>query len=44
MNAYSPVSVVDSEIISESFPEIYPLMEGLGANLRIEYKGTNNEV
>ncbi|MFC2053081.1 3-phosphoshikimate 1-carboxyvinyltransferase [Chloroflexota bacterium] len=43
LNAQSPVSVVDPEIISESFPEFYPIMEGLGANLRIEYKGSNNE-
>jgi len=43
LNAQSPVSVVDPAIISESFPEFYRFMEGLGANLRIDYKGSNNE-
>ena len=43
LNAQRPVSVVDPDIISESFPEFYTIMEGLGANLRIEYKDSNNE-
>jgi 3-phosphoshikimate 1-carboxyvinyltransferase len=43
LNAQRPVSVVDPDIISESFPEFYKIMEGLGANLRIEYKDSNNE-
>ncbi|MGB6422545.1 MAG: 3-phosphoshikimate 1-carboxyvinyltransferase [Anaerolineales bacterium] len=43
LNAQTPVSVVDPDIISESFPEFYTIMEGLGANLRIEYKDSNNE-
>jgi 3-phosphoshikimate 1-carboxyvinyltransferase len=43
LNAQRPVSVDDPDIISESFPKFYKIMEGLGANLRIEYKGSNNE-
>ncbi len=43
LNAQRPVSVVDPDIISESFPEFYTIMEGLGANLRIEYRDSNNE-
>jgi 5-enolpyruvylshikimate-3-phosphate synthase len=43
LNAHNPVSVVDPEITSESFPEFYTIMEELGANLRIGYKGANNE-
>ena len=38
LNAQRPVSVVDPDIISESFQEFYTIMEGLGGNLRIEYK------
>jgi len=36
LNAQRPVSVVDPDIISESFPEFCKIMELLGANLRIE--------
>ena len=43
LNAQNPVSVVDPEIISETFPEFYTIFEGLGAYLQIEYKGSNNE-
>jgi 3-phosphoshikimate 1-carboxyvinyltransferase len=42
LNAQRPVSVVDPDIISESFPEFYKIMEGLGANLRIEHKDSIN--
>jgi 3-phosphoshikimate 1-carboxyvinyltransferase len=42
LNAQRPVGVVDPDIISESFPEFYKIMEGLGAKLRIEYKDSNN--
>ena len=43
LNAQRPVSVVDPDIVAESFPEFYKIMEWLGANLRIEYKDSNNE-
>jgi 3-phosphoshikimate 1-carboxyvinyltransferase len=43
LNAQNPVGVVDPEIISESFPGFYTIMEGLGANMKIEYKDSNNE-
>jgi 3-phosphoshikimate 1-carboxyvinyltransferase len=43
LNAQRPVNVVDPGIIAESFPGFYKIMEGLGANLRVEYKDTDNE-
>ncbi len=43
LNAQRPVSVDDPDIISESFPKFYKIMEGLGANLRVEYKDSDNE-
>jgi 3-phosphoshikimate 1-carboxyvinyltransferase len=42
LNAQRPVNVIEPDIISESFPEFYNIMEGLGANLRIEYKDSIN--
>ncbi|MFC2042934.1 3-phosphoshikimate 1-carboxyvinyltransferase [Chloroflexota bacterium] len=39
LNTQNLVRVVDPEIMSESFPEFYMVMEGLGANLRIENGG-----